>query len=167
MTHIIICPGQVDVESVLRGRWIQNPDKRMEIHHCRTEQELAAVLERAARLENPAPFFTFSSRTGRISCPYSEIVYVRAGQHSFQLFLADGSEVSSRTIRCSFARAMQPLLECGYFLYCERSMVVNLHYVKRVQDTGLLLYNGTLLPYPTSRRKRYPLPGELRGKGDN
>ena len=160
MMHIILCSDQVDPIPVLKRYRDRFSDGEVCVSACKTEQALSEVLGRAGRQRaaEQESFFTVTTRMGRSSIPISDIVYCRSGQHSFQIYLADGTVVSSRTTRCSFPTSVAPLLETGFFLHCERSVVVNLRFVKMIQANGILLYDGTLLPYPQTRRKRCPVP---------
>ncbi|MDO4269709.1 MAG: LytTR family transcriptional regulator DNA-binding domain-containing protein [Eubacteriales bacterium] len=159
MFQIILCSEQINMDELPSSIREMLADAHAAVHRCGTQQELMQTLIRAARIntQRQEPFFTVATREGLLSFPVEEIMYCRSAYHRFQIFLAGGGVAYSKTTRCSFAESMAPLLKSGRFLHCERSTVVNLHYVEQVDEDGILLFNGTLLPYPASRRKQCPL----------
>lgn len=159
---VVLCSDRVGAGAILRQFRLQHPETDLTLLECRTEQELARTLaQEAAQSSEEVRLFTVNTKIGRQHLPLPEIMYCRSGTHMFQVHLADGEVVSSLTTRCSFPQAMAPLLSLGNFFQCERSILVNLHYVKRIREDGVLLYDGTLLPLPPRRRKdlaRHLLP---------
>lgn len=145
--EIIVCPGDLDVEGILRASGVQEGALRITV--CATERQL---LDKLAEWKRPA-YFILKSKTGKRILRMNDIVCCRAEGHRFHVHLADGEELMSTTRRCTFTQSMAPLLQDPRFLQCSVSTVVNLNYVQEYHDAHLLLQNGQVLAFPAKWRQ--------------
>lgn len=108
----------------------------------------AALDEVIARAADPrdTPITFATVENSHVTVPISSIVYTECVIHTVRYHMADGTVFSGRTIRVPFARAIEDLLNTGYFIQPHRSFAVNMEYIVRLTDQSIALSTGASLP---------------------
>jgi len=95
-------------------------------------------------------FIAIKTRKGMHRIPLRNIVYCELVGHCIHYHLADGSEIEGMSLRISFKDAVSALLKDTRFILNSASFVVNLSFVENINDSGIKLANGTVLPVSRS-----------------
>ena len=66
--------------------------------------------------------------------------------HTVIFVLTNGEEITSRTIRESFAEYLSPILKDRHFLQCHTSFVANMRWVERFAKDSFTLGSGKIIP---------------------
>lgn len=114
------------------------------------QEELFALLDRAVEPEY-GPAMPVSTATGLRVVPFASIEYLECTHHVAHFHLAGGEDVTSLSLRVSFAQMAQPLLEDGRFLQPHRSYVINFAEVKELQNSEFVMNSGARVPIPRGR----------------
>lgn len=94
--------------------------------------------------------FSFRVANGICNTPVSDILYVEIMGHTPYFHLTNGT-VKGSELRISFAKSIQPLLDCGLFLFPHRSYVVNAAHVASFSVQELILDNKDRIPVSRNR----------------
>ncbi|MBQ0058472.1 MAG: response regulator transcription factor [Lachnospiraceae bacterium] len=86
-----------------------------------------------------------------VSIPLSQIMYLENKLHSVSIFLSDGRIFTESSKLSSYA---DKLTIDDSFVRCHQSYIVNMKYVKDIDEAGFVLYNGTYVPISRSRYKQ-------------
>lgn len=118
------------------------------------------VLERAIRdfKGGPEECLVIRTKLGTVSVRSSHIMYVEYHSHTLTYHLTNGTCVDSLTIRTSFDKGVEPLLENTSFVKISASFIVNLTCVKSITGKGFLMPDGTKLNITrtyTEAKQRY------------
>lgn len=92
--------------------------------------------------ENAQQFFIQTSQ-GLTAVPYHHLISVEYYKHRLFCSLKDDTSLESITLRDSFKKISEPLLEKGMFLKISASVIINMHYVRTVNHKSITMYNGT------------------------
>lgn len=107
---------------------------------------LDRVTERLARRQAGELLLHTGEGTRRV--PYGSILWVERAGRRMVCRCAGGETVTSTSLRASFAKTLEPLLQEGRFAACGASYVVNLHHVKEVGGGLIRMDNGATVPLP-------------------
>ncbi len=88
------------------------------------------------------------TRGGMCCLSLAGLLYVEMRNRVLRYHRTDSSVAESLTLRTSFQKAAEPLLEDGRFFRCGTSLAVNLHHVSGLDADGLKLENGDTVPLP-------------------
>lgn len=88
---------------------------------------------------------------GLVQLQYNNICYVECIRHVVEVHMADGSQINSRSLRISFGRAMEPLLEDSRFIQPHKSFVLNMAKVEVLGVDFFGMPNGARIPIPKSK----------------
>lgn len=86
--------------------------------------------------------------------PISDILCCEYRSHTVIFTLINGEEVTSRTIRESFAKYIIPILKDARFIQCHTSYLINMRRVERFAKDSFTLRGGKVVPIAA---KQYPL----------
>ncbi len=103
------------------------------------------LLQRQARMTN-SPRLDFISEKKNVSLLLSEITCIRTSKHNYlDIFQADGTTF---TARLTFSEVQQKLsdAEAHQFLLVLRGVLVNMDFIKNMDDETCQLKDGTVLP---------------------
>lgn len=79
-----------------------------------------------------------------------DIMYVEMADRIPFYYLRDGRTLEGKTLRCSFRKTVEPLLEKRNFALCGVSLLVNLKYVDTIDSSSIMLKDGTQVFPPHS-----------------
>jgi DNA-binding LytR/AlgR family response regulator len=118
-------------------------------------KEFASAMDFALSVldEKRQPCYTIKSRSGLVPVAGSEIVLVEELARTAVYTLADGSAVTSVSIRGTFDGAIAPLPADPDFLHPHKSFFVNMRYIHALRASSILMDNGREIPV---RRGSYP-----------
>lgn len=91
-------------------------------------------------------FFTVKTKNGLESVPYREIEYIENSSRKLEIHLTDGRKITSIYIRKSFEDETKEFLNTGNFLCVHKSFLVNLNYVRKLNQTNVVMNSGTSIP---------------------
>lgn len=98
-------------------------------------------------------FFTVKTKDGLESVPYREIEYIENSSRKLEIHLMDGRRIISIYIRKSFEEEIKELLDAGNFLCVHKSFLVNLNYVRKLNQNNVIMNSG--IGIPVSRKSAF------------
>lgn len=99
------------------------------------------------------PIFSVKTKNGLESVPYSEIEYIENSARRLEIHLADGRRITSIYIRSSFEEEVKDLLGDDHFLCVHKSFLVNLSYIRKLDQNNIIMASG--ISIPVSRKSAY------------
>ncbi len=81
-------------------------------------------------------------RENNIRLTFDSIMYVELINRKIAYYTAGGNVIQGNSIRTTFAKSIQELLEDGRFVLCGSSLAVNLYYITMVDNDTLFFKNG-------------------------
>ena len=115
------------------------------------QKKLFTVLDNACeklRKESDAGIIEVKTENGKKAFGISEIAYINIEDRSVCYHLKNGETVSGRKLRGSFSKEASDILEDRRFSLCGTATVINMTCIDDVDDSSVLLRDGTLL-YPS------------------
>lgn len=91
-------------------------------------------------------FFPVKTKDGLESVPYRKIEYIENSARRLEIHLTDGNRITSIYIRKSFEEELKELLNAGNFLYVHKSFLVNLNYVRKLNQNNVTMNSGICIP---------------------
>lgn len=91
-------------------------------------------------------FFPVKTKDGLESVPYREIEYIENSARRLEIHLTDGNRITSVYIRKSFEEELKELLNAGNFLCVHKSFLVNLSYVRKLDQNNVIMNSGIRIP---------------------
>lgn len=118
------------------------------------EDKLFPVLDKIVSALNKEEdsFFFVSTPERMLKIPFSSVVCVESIHRTLKVYLTDGREISSKTIRVPFATAVAMLIQDKRFLQVHKSFVLNMDKVNEVAANSFIMKHGTEVPVPKHRR---------------
>lgn len=152
---ILVVDSSMPVDSVLAETPPKGNRSEVEIVRCKTESALrSAVAQCWADDKGEELRLPLKTRAGILLLPSADILYCRAQGHRVLVYMANGSCISSATMRDPFSKAVAPLFEKD-FLQPQRGSVVNIKHITRFTRTELTLSNGDTLAISRSMRTAF------------
>lgn len=104
-------------------------------------EKLKATLDRAfQRINQPRPSLWVRTPMGQVRILLEALYYAEAVGHDVMLHMQEGVIVARMSIN-----ELEEQLQEGFFR-CQRSFIVNLRYVRRIDRSAILLDNGQEVP---------------------
>lgn len=95
----------------------------------------------------------FRTAQGRKVLSASHIVYVEYSNHRLLIHTDTGKQLTTTTLRTSFAQAAEELLADRRFIRVHASFIVNLLHVSQFDPSSLTMDTGVTVPVSYARRK--------------
>ena len=86
------------------------------------------------------------TREGLESIPYSRIEYIENSSRKLEIHLTDGRKITSIYIRKSFEEETRELINARNFMCVHKSFLVNLNYVRRLNQSDVVMDSGIRIP---------------------
>lgn len=99
------------------------------------------------------PIFSVKTKNGLESVPYRKIEYIENSARKLDIHLTDGDRITSIYIRKSFEEEIKELLDNGDFVCVHKSFLVNLNYVRKLNQNNIIMTSG--ISIPVSRKSAY------------
>lgn len=90
--------------------------------------------------------FPVKTKNGLESVPYGEIEYIENSSRRLEIHLTDGSRITSIYIRRSFEEEIKELLRDDNFLCVHKSFLINLNYVRKLNQRNVIMTSGAGIP---------------------
>ncbi len=116
-----------------------------------------AMLECVEQIELSKRRLNVTVGRKEISLPFSKIYYVATANRNVEIHGRDA--ILTMNTHVTFERLTAPLLEDYRFLCAGKGLVINLQFVKYVEESCAVMLNGDRLPI--SRRKRHEVAAAL------
>ena len=101
-----------------------------------------------------SPLFTIRSTEGTKKIHFSCISFITCQKHILCYHLSDGQTIYSHNIRLPFTKAVQELLSDPRFIQTHQSYIVNLSFVKRLENQSFCLtINQQDIKIPIAKRR--------------
>ena len=143
------CLREADLRSMARSTVSCGDagDANLNIHTCKTPEELSKVIHELAALElqSKERFFPFKTKAGSKLLRLSQVLYFKSSGHRIIVKLTDGTELYGRTLRVSTASLLEPLAQNGRFYRIYRATFVNMAHVTNLGPAWVELDDGTRL----------------------
>ncbi len=101
---------------------------------------------RSYRESKRGPLYLVKTRTGMVSIPCSKIEYIENASRMLNVYLTDGSVITSIFIRKSFDDEIKDLITEKSFMQVHKSFLVNLNYIKKLEGNSITMDSGTHIP---------------------
>ncbi|MCR5482149.1 MAG: LytTR family DNA-binding domain-containing protein [Clostridia bacterium] len=118
--------------------YIEKPAKRERIFKVMDD-----LIMRKTMAED-VPVFSFVSEKTNIALPYTDIVYIRTGKHNY-LEICDKYKIKYST-RLTISEVSKSLQGDHRFLTVLRGIIVNMDYIKYIEDGTCMLSSGECVP---------------------
>jgi DNA-binding LytR/AlgR family response regulator len=93
-------------------------------------------------------FYTLAAPGRTVKLFYSSIVVIEYIGRALRFHLTTGEYIESKTIRTAFNLAVGEILKDKRFLGVHQSFVINMVYVKELQNRSIFMNNGIEIPIP-------------------
>ncbi len=90
--------------------------------------------------------YLVKTREGLESIPYSRIEYIENSSRKLEIHLTDGRKITSIYIRKSFEEETRELINARNFMCVHKSFLVNLNYVRRLNQSDVVMDSGIRIP---------------------
>lgn len=105
--------------------------------------------------------FNIKTKEGPVSVPYSKIEYIENYSRMLNVCLTNGENIKSIFIRKSFDEEIKEIAEDSQFLKVHKSFLINMDYVKKLDQGSVIMESGKSIPISKTRaadvRKEYLL----------
>lgn len=101
--------------------------------------------------EEKDALYPVKTKEGLVVIPYSKIEYIENYSRTLNVCVADGRNVKSIFIRGSFEEEIRQVMENKNFIRVHKSFVVNLRYVGKLTQNGVIMENETRIPVSKAR----------------
>lgn len=95
--------------------------------------------------------FPVKTKMGTVSVPYSKIEYIENYSRMLHVYLTDGETVRSIFIRKSFDEEIRQIAEYRSFLRVHKSFLINMNYIKKLEQSNILMEGGRRIPVSKTR----------------
>lgn len=95
--------------------------------------------------------FPVRTKEGTVSVPYSQIEYIENYSRTLNVCLKDGENVRSIFIRKSFDEEIRDIAGDRSFLQVHKSFLVNMEYVKKLEQGDVVMESGKRIPVSKTR----------------
>ncbi len=96
---------------------------------------------------------TINASDGVVVVDASDILYAELYARSVRYHMTNGAVIDGKKLRASFQKAVSELLTQNNFMMIGSSFLVNLHHIKKVGKSEMVLVNGETLTVPKGARK--------------
>jgi len=96
-------------------------------------------------------FFTLLAPGRVVKLLYSSIILVEYVTRTLKFYLTSGEAIESKSIRTSFGKAVEELLDDRRFLWFHQSFVINMSHVRELRGRSFVMTNGMDIPIPKPR----------------
>lgn len=97
------------------------------------------------------PLFPVKTKEGTVAVPYSKIEYIENYARSLNVRLTDAELIRSIFIRKSFDEEIREIAADRSFLQVHKSFLINMNYVKRLEQTDIVMESGIHVPISKAR----------------
>lgn len=128
-------------------RYLLKNEKSIEadMHEC-----LEAVLE---HLNKKTEFQTFAFREGKKKLELNSIVYVESRLHTLEFHLIGNNKEEKIYTINEVLNHMERQLQSKYFLRVHQSYMVNMNYIRKIQQDKIILKTQKEIPVSRSKKK--------------
>lgn len=95
--------------------------------------------------------FAVKTKEGTVTIPYSRIEYIENYARTLNVRLTDAALIRSIFIRKSFDEEIAEIAADKSFLQVHKSFLINMNYVKRLEQTDIVMESGRRVPVSKAR----------------
>lgn len=92
------------------------------------------------------PVFLVKTKNGLESIPHGEIEYIENSSRKLEIHLTNREKITSIYIRNSFEEEIKELMDTGNFISVHKSFLINLNYVRRLNQDSIIMMSGIRIP---------------------
>jgi len=96
-------------------------------------------------------YFMFSMSRRAIRVPFSSITCVEFASRKLNVYLENGTMLTSKCLRTSFSNAIAFLLQDNRFFHVHQSFVINIEHVVELKSNSLIVKNDIEIPIPRNK----------------